>query len=87
MNMEVVYNYFMRSYLESWIIEDMSWAETLVLWESQICASVGAPVNGFMWGFVVNAAVERRDLEKIFFSVDRRKGDGGIKQEESKSLG
>lgn len=66
MNMEVVYDYFMRSYLESWIIEDMSWAEMLALWKSQICVSVGVPVNGFMWGFVVNAAVERRDLEEIF---------------------
>lgn len=64
MNMEVVYDYFMQSYLDSWIIDDMSWAERLVLRETQICD--GGWGNGFMWGFVVTAALEKADLEEIF---------------------
>lgn len=66
MNMEVVYDYFMQSYLDSWIFEDMSWAERLAVWETQICVPAGLWAHGFMWGFVVTAAVERRDLEEIF---------------------
>lgn len=78
MNMEVVYYYFMRSYLDSWIMEDMSWAERVSLWETQILVSVGVWVNGFMWGFVVTAAVEWRDLEQNILINRQKKGDAGI---------
>lgn len=75
MNMEVVYDYFMQSYLDPWIIEDTSLAERLVLRETQIC--VGGWGNGFMRGFVATAAVEKRFGRNILRD-GQKKGNAAI---------